>query len=181
MQGSHLLLYLGFLVAILGLVVVFERQLPVPLMIVDESNYPNTFIAERAHNFLVGLTSIGPRVTGSYENEVLAVDYIKKEVGKVMKAAKPAHKIELDVQKISGSFPLTFLDGMTQVYENVQNVVVRVGPQSGSNHSVLMNCHFDTVHDSPGKFYIHFHSNYLCQLYVLLPLGNYQDCSGAFF
>lgn len=128
-----------------------EKQLPQPLMIDDEASNQGKFIAERAKNMLVNLTSIGPRVTGSYENEVLAVRFLKYTIESIMQSAKPVHKIEVDFQKISGSFPLTFLDGMTHVYHDVQNVVVKIGSHMGSDHSILMNCHFDTVSDSPGE------------------------------
>ncbi|XP_026679415.1 endoplasmic reticulum metallopeptidase 1-like [Diaphorina citri] len=60
------------------------------------------------------------------------------------------HQIRLDTQTVSGAFPLTFLDGMTNVYRNVQNVIVRIGPVVESAHSLLVNCHYDTVPDSPG-------------------------------
>lgn len=120
-------------------------------MVEDESGNPGKFIAERAKNILVNLTNIGPRVTGSYENEIVAVNFLKNTIESIIGQAKPIHKIELDFQKISGSFPLTFLDGMTHVYHDVQNVVVKIGSHKGSEHSILMNCHFDTVSDSPGK------------------------------
>ncbi|XP_037092427.1 endoplasmic reticulum metallopeptidase 1-like [Pollicipes pollicipes] len=42
------------------------------------------------------------------------------------------------------------LDGVTSEYANVQNIVARLGPAAGSNHSLLVNCHFDTAIGSPG-------------------------------
>ncbi|KAG8237640.1 hypothetical protein J437_LFUL013618, partial [Ladona fulva] len=36
------------------------------------------------------------------------------------------HHVEVDVQRVSGSFSLRFLDGLTNVYHGVQNVIVRV-------------------------------------------------------
>lgn len=146
----HLILFLLSMVIVFGIIVYVEKQLPTPLMVEDEASNPGKFIAERAKNTLVNLTNIGPRVTGSYENEVLAVNFLKNTIESIIGQAKPMHKIELDFQKISGSFPLTFLDGMTHVYHDVQNVVVKIGSQKGSEHSILMNCHFDTVSDSPG-------------------------------
>lgn len=147
---SHLILFLLGLAVTFSIIVYVEKQLPQPLMVDDEAGNPGRFIAERAKNMLVNLTNIGPRVTGSYENEVLAVKFLKNVITSIMQAAKPVHKIELDFQKINGSFPLTFLDGMTHVYHDVQNVVVKIGSHKGSDHSILMNCHFDTVSDSPG-------------------------------
>ncbi|KZC07743.1 Endoplasmic reticulum metallopeptidase 1 [Dufourea novaeangliae] len=39
---------------------------------------------------------------------------------------------------------------MTNVYRNVQNVIVKIGPHRPTHTSVLLNCHFDTFADSPG-------------------------------
>lgn len=41
---------------------------------------------------------------------------------------------------------------MTSVYRNVQNVVVKLaGASDGNgNHSLLLNCHYDSVPGSPG-------------------------------
>lgn len=110
-------------------------------------------MAERARNHIINLTSIGPRVSGSYENEVLAVKYLTHVINDIIKGASHNHKISFDVTKHSGAFPLTFMDGMTSVYKNVQNVVVKLGPRQASEHSLLLNCHFDSVAESPGKIF----------------------------
>lgn len=123
---------------------------PKPLMIEDAQKHPHEFIAERAMTRLIKLTNIGPRVAGSYENEVLAADLLKREITKIIQNANPIHTIEMDVQKYSGSFPLRFLDGLTNVYRNVQDIVVRVASHDSSSHSLLINCHFDSFPDSPG-------------------------------
>lgn len=68
-----------------------------------------------------------------------------------MKTAHENHKILLNITKHSGAFPLKFLDGMTNVYRNVQNVIVKVGPHRPTIHSLLLNCHFDSFLGSPGK------------------------------
>ena len=129
-----------------------ESQLPTPLRISDATDYPNRFISERAMNHLMRLTDIGPRTAGSYENEVLAIRFFMDEIQAIMKTVNPVHKVEVDIQKTSGAFPLTFLDGMTNVYKNVQNVIVHVSSQgANSSNSLLLNCHFDTVSGSPGK------------------------------
>lgn len=132
-----------------------ERKLPTPLTLVDAPSNPGRFVAERAMNQLRRLTSIGPRTTGSYENEVLAIKFFQEAIGNIVEQAKPIHEVQLDIQKTSGAFPLHFLDGMTNVYRDVQNVIVRVSAlHAPSAHSLLVNCHFDTVPGSPGESYL---------------------------
>jgi hypothetical protein len=153
---SYLVAVLCFLFLVFLIIVLVERKLPTPLRLVDAPSNPERFIAERAMNHLMRLTNIGPRTAGSYENEVLAVRFFKEEIGRIVDRAKPLHKIQVDIQKTSGAFPLHFLDGMTNVYRNVQNVIVRVSDKdTESPHSLLVNCHFDTVSGSPGKSYYH--------------------------
>lgn len=138
-----------------------EKRLPTPMLLEDEPNNPGRFIAQRAKNHVYNLTSLGPRPAGSFENEVLAVNFFTREINSVINKANKIHRITSDVQKVSGSFPLEFLDGMTNVYRNVQNVLVKIGPKTESPHSLLINCHFDTVADSPGK---------LCTVYNIILL-----------
>ncbi|KAJ8925688.1 hypothetical protein NQ315_009535 [Exocentrus adspersus] len=145
--------FIGIFVLILvvfALVIIIEKQLPSGFKIEDESKYPDRFIAERAYNILKNLTKIGPRTAGSFENEVLAVKVLQEEIESIIRDANENHVIELDIQKASGAFNLEFLDGMTNVYQDVQNVVVKVGSKINSSHSLLINCHFDSVIDSPG-------------------------------
>ncbi|XP_044264233.1 endoplasmic reticulum metallopeptidase 1-like isoform X5 [Tribolium madens] len=150
METSHFLGVLGLMLVVFAAVIVIEKQLPTPLKIADEAKNPDRFIAERAHNILKKLTKIGPRIAGSYANEVTAVELLKGEVQEIINNAHENHVIELDVQKASGDFNLEFLDGMTNVYRDVQNVVVKVGSKIKSPHCLLINCHFDSVVDSPG-------------------------------
>lgn len=154
MATSYFFMLLGLMLLVLVGVIVVEKQLPPGLKIENEHKYPNRFIAERAYNILKDITDLGPRLSGSHITEVLAVKLLKDTIEKIIKDANPNNVIELDVQKVSGAFPLTFLDGMTNVYRNIQNIVVKVGSRIKSPHSLLLNCHFDTVADSPGKFYI---------------------------
>ncbi|XP_046493405.1 endoplasmic reticulum metallopeptidase 1 isoform X2 [Neodiprion pinetum] len=146
----HLLYLLLCLLAVSLTVIVLEKKLPEPLLTDTEGLYPEKFVAERARNNLVKLTKIGPRITGSYENEVMAVNFLKTEIQNIVKDAHNSHEIQIDITKHSGAFPLTFLDGMTNVYRNVQNVIVKVGSRINSKHSLLVNCHFDTFPESPG-------------------------------
>lgn len=147
----HLLLCIILSITIYVVLALLEKQLPEPVTISNELNYPDRFVAERAKNHLINLTLMGPRHVGSKENEVLAVKLILDEIKTIIKRAHSSHKVEWDLQRVSGAFSLKFLDGMTNVYRNVQNVIVRIGPVQTSRHSLLINCHFDSVVDSPGN------------------------------
>ena len=147
---QHLLFVLTFFLSVSLIVIVLEKILPEPQLIESEGLFPERFVAERARAHVVNLTSIGPRVAGSYENEILAVRYLTTAINGIIRDANENHKIVLDITKHSGAFPLTFLDGFTSVYQNVQNVIVKLGPQRPSRHSLLLNCHFDTFIQSPG-------------------------------
>lgn len=97
---------------------------------------------------------MGPRVSGSYPNEVLAVNFLKREIDLIQQTAHRNQKIHADVQVVSGAYYLGFKpQGMTSVYRNIQNVVVKLGGESegNGNHSFLLNCHFDSVPGSPGE------------------------------
>lgn len=149
-QTQHLVFVLTYFLFVSLTVIFLEKNLPEPLTIDSEDIDPERFIAEKARNFLANLTSIGPRVVGSVANEVLAVKYLKAHINDIIKKTHQNHIIMLDVTKHSGEFPLTFLDGMTSVYRNVQNVMVKIGPRRASKHSLLLNCHFDSAIESPG-------------------------------
>jgi len=148
---QHLLFVLTFFLFVSFVIIVLEKNLPEPITIDTEGLYPGRFVAERARNHIVNLTSIGPRITGSYENEVLASIFLTTTISDVIKTAHENHKILLNITRHSGAFPLKFLDGLTNVYRNVQNVIVKVGPHRPTMHSLLLNCHFDSFLESPGK------------------------------
>lgn len=150
--SHHLLLCIAVSVIFYAVLDVIEKKLPEPITISNEHIYPNRFVAERARNNLVNLTSMGPRHVGSKENEIMAIKLLTDEVKTIVSQAHSSHNIEWDLQRVSGAFTLQFLDGMTNVYRNVQNVVVKIGPIKTSHHSLLINCHYDSVMDSPGKW-----------------------------
>lgn len=115
----------------------------------------DTFIAERARVDLRILNDFGPRVTGSHANEVLAVDFLKREIAHIQTNAHPAQKIYADVQRVSGAYYADFRPhGFTSVYRDVQNVLAKlVGARERNgigNETLLLNCHFDSVAGSPG-------------------------------
>lgn len=129
-----------------------DSALPAPLA--RHAAPAERFSGERAYEHLLNLTAIGPRVAGSYENEVAAVAALVAAARAVAGAASAHNRLQLDVHTASGGFPLAFLDGMNNVYRDVQSVVGRVSPAGGAGPrprtALLLNCHFDTVPDSPG-------------------------------
>ncbi|XP_025831142.1 endoplasmic reticulum metallopeptidase 1 isoform X2 [Agrilus planipennis] len=141
---------LGLIVLVFIATVIIEKRLPVGLKVADQEKYPDQFIAERAFKTIKSLSSLGPRIAGSEENEVKALNILKKEINEIISHKKDHVIIETDVQRTSGGFYLEFLDGMTNVYSNLQNLIVKVGSHIKSSHSLLINCHFDSVTDSPG-------------------------------
>lgn len=150
--NSHIYAVIALMFTVFIAVIVLEKKLPAGLKVanINAPENKDRFISERAFNALKNLTSIGPRVAGSFENEILAVNFLKGELEKIKSDASYFHDMEIDYQKSSGAFKLTFLDGMTNVYNDVQNVVVKINSKLKSNHSLLLNCHYDTVMDSPG-------------------------------
>lgn len=59
MPSSHFMGILGLMLLTFSLVIIIEKQLPKALMIADEGQHPNNFIAERSYNILQNLTNIG--------------------------------------------------------------------------------------------------------------------------
>ncbi|KAK4883837.1 hypothetical protein RN001_000108 [Aquatica leii] len=131
-----------------GVVYLIDDISPRALHIEDEDQVVDRFIAERAQGDLKDLTDIGPRVVGTNENENLAVDLLKKKILTIIEQAHKNQKIELDLQVASGSFNST--TSAVRVYENIQNIVVKVHAAKYSKHSILINTHFDSVPTSPG-------------------------------
>ncbi|XP_044920943.1 endoplasmic reticulum metallopeptidase 1 isoform X1 [Mustela putorius furo] len=108
------------------------------------------FDARQAREYLEHITSIGPRTTGSPENEIVTVRYLLEQIKLIEAQSNSLHRISVDVQRPTGSFSIDFLGGFTSYYDNITNVVVKLEPRDGAQHAVLANCHFDSVANSPG-------------------------------
>lgn len=80
-----------------------------------------SFIEERARNDLKVLTSMGPRVCGSHENDILAVDGIMRLLTEIKNSKFAVHSLEFEVQKPTGSFYVKFQDGLTHSYAHVSD------------------------------------------------------------
>ncbi|PSN36086.1 Endoplasmic reticulum metallopeptidase 1 [Blattella germanica] len=142
-----LILTIGFL--FFGLAYFLHIRLPPILSTKDLNNYPDQFIGERALNHLKQLSNLGSKPVGSYENEVLAVEYLTREIKYIMQQKNEAQRISFDLQKCSGCYILGFKPhGFTNCYSQVQNIIVKL--DSNSSSSLLINCHFDSVPTSPG-------------------------------
>ena len=87
-----------YLLSVLGLVILMDDRLPAALTTADIPDNPDTFIEERARRTLRALTSIGARPAGSYENEVLAVDLLRRELQSIKERSHPSHKLTVDIQ-----------------------------------------------------------------------------------
>ncbi|XP_014672177.1 PREDICTED: endoplasmic reticulum metallopeptidase 1-like [Priapulus caudatus] len=143
------LILLLFYVVVLAVIFKADRTLPQPKTILEAR--PGEFSEERARAHLLALTDLGDRLVGSDANERLAVDYLVRRLNEVKASAGSAHVVEVDVQKPTGSFTLHFLGGFTSYYARVTNVLVKISPRHGSQHSLLVNCHYDSVVNSPGS------------------------------
>jgi hypothetical protein len=126
------------------------------------------------------ITSIGPRTTGSTENEILTVHYLLEQIKLIEIQSSSLHKISVDIQRPTGSFSIDFLGGFTSYYDNITNVVVKLEPRDGAQHAVLANCHFDSVANSPGMYLLfsHFKSTLPRKFINLTP--SWGSCGGHF-
>ncbi|XP_065735562.1 endoplasmic reticulum metallopeptidase 1 isoform X2 [Phocoena phocoena] len=136
-----------YLLALRALVQLSLQQLVVRRAAVG---HRGEFDARQARDYLEHITSIGPRTTGSPENEILTVRYLLEQIKLIEVQSNSLHRISVDVQRPTGSFSIDFLGGFTSYYDNITNVVVKLEPSDGAQHAVLANCHFDSVANSPG-------------------------------
>lgn len=105
--------WVAFGVAAVGgaLVAVACIDATLPLPKDPSSASKDSFIASYAQQHLNELTAIGPRVAGSYENEVAAVRVLVEAVRRIAREASPHNRVEVDVHTANGAFALTFMDG----------------------------------------------------------------------
>ncbi|XP_063697598.1 endoplasmic reticulum metallopeptidase 1-like [Culicoides brevitarsis] len=129
-------------------------NMPSPLMKTDENSNSERFIAENAFDHIEHLSkNIGPRFTGTRNNEVLTVEYILKVVETIKASMDKSLDIETEVQIGDGEFyELWQQFTAINVYENLQNVIVKLIPKQNvtNDNWILMNSHFDSVPMSPG-------------------------------
>ncbi|XP_077287981.1 endoplasmic reticulum metallopeptidase 1-like [Arctopsyche grandis] len=131
------------------LIHISDHSLPKEVTIHEAIENTNLFSSERSRNTLRKLTKLGPRLAGSIQNEVHAPALIEHEVQEAQSNAHSSQSILLQRQKGSGAYFLGFKLGFTNIYDNIQNVLALLEGSDG-NHSILINCHYDTVAASEG-------------------------------
>ncbi|XP_058813687.1 endoplasmic reticulum metallopeptidase 1-like [Topomyia yanbarensis] len=142
--GIFLILFIGNLTSYTN------SHLPDALRNAHLAKYPNAFIAERAYKDLRIMNDFGPKPTGSYANEVLAVDFLVREISYIDQLKNKNQKLIVDKQLASGGYVAVYMNkSATSVYRNVQNVVVKLVGKN-VDKALLLNCHFDSVAASPG-------------------------------
>ena len=129
---------------------IHQRMNTYPLPKSAQGSKIDEFVEENARVHLKKLTDMGPKVSGSGAN-LQAETYILNSIETIAKQKNANFELDVDVQVASGIFTLDlFKVGFTSVYQNLRNIVVKVSPVEQTNNSVLLNCHYDTVADSPG-------------------------------
>lgn len=120
-------------------------SLPTPLETRDEAANPGRFIAQVAKENLIALTSNGPRVGGSDNNEVFSTDFLRMKIRDIIAQANPVHRIEFETQQQDGHI-------MRNVYRGLQNVLVKMTPAGlpEPENYLMLSSHYDSVPQSPG-------------------------------
>ncbi|KAH8275871.1 hypothetical protein KR026_003392 [Drosophila bipectinata] len=142
----YLLFWVGLFFAV---VYPIFNHLPTGVKLEEESDLPNTFIAQRAESLLLKLDLMGPKIAGDYVTEVLMVELLLEEIGKVRQVMKSdLYDLEVDVQRSSGAF---LHWQMVNMYQGIQNVVAKLSCKSSNSSSyLLVNSHYDSKPSSVG-------------------------------
>nr|XP_014096897.2 endoplasmic reticulum metallopeptidase 1-like isoform X1 [Bactrocera oleae] len=139
-----------WLVLIFTIVIPVFFSLPTGLTIQNENSNPDRFIAERAERALINFDRIGPKVVGSHANENHTVQFLLDQLVDIRGVMHTdLFEMEIDVQVVSGAY-LHWT--MVNMYQGVQNVVVRFRTKASTSESyLLINSHFDSKPGSPGS------------------------------
>jgi hypothetical protein len=127
-------------------------------------NMPSEFNYQKAKDHLKELSSFGPRIVGSFQNEWQTPAFLMRTLRNIPVAKQHGCQLEVERQTPSGEFVhAEFLGGFTSVYRNVTNVVARLSwAEAGKGEiphdqsqpmnlpSILINAHYDSVPGSPG-------------------------------
>uniref|UniRef100_A0A914I7J6 FXNA-like protease n=1 Tax=Globodera rostochiensis TaxID=31243 RepID=A0A914I7J6_GLORO len=146
----HWLLVFCFVGVVYGAMAWQDQRMPPVVYSADRDR----FSEERARVVLNALTELGPRPSGSDNCEIHAFRILTSKIEQLKKVVeqKNVNRLEMDVQRPSGCFDLKFLSVFTLCYHRVTNLVARIGPrgQRPTDQAILINCHYDTLPDTPG-------------------------------
>eukprot|EP00298_Acanthocystis_sp_HF-20_P009627 c18414_g1_i2.p1 GENE.c18414_g1_i2~~c18414_g1_i2.p1 ORF type:complete len:955 (+),score=351.01 c18414_g1_i2:74-2938(+) len=108
---------------------------------INISDYSET----RARYHLKNIVSIGVRTVGSRNNEVIMVNYLNSQY-ESLKREFPDRELMMEFHHPSGAFSTGFLEGFTNVYDNVTNVLFYVPGNAPEEEqkTVLLSAHFDS-------------------------------------
>lgn len=139
-----------WLVLLFAVVIPIFFSLPTGLTIENAQANPGKFIAERAERIVIDFGKIGPKVVGSHANENHTVQLLLHQLEDIRSVMQTdLFEMEVDVQVVSGAY-LHWT--MVNMYQGVQNVVVRFSTKASTSKSyLLINSHFDSKPGSPGK------------------------------
>ena len=123
------------------------------------------------------LTHYGPRPVGSYEADVQAVTYLLDQLAAIKTSKNLV--MTVDTQTVSGTFHLESYN-LFQLYSGVKNVVVRLSSvrrqtESAPAPALLVNCHFDSVPQSPGASDDAVSCGVMLETIRVLSTNNRQD------
>ena len=113
----------------------------------------SSFREDLARKHLQYVTSLGPRTSGSVNNEIHARKYLLSELQKIVDFARSSG-IAADLEE-QVARPSSFqTHAHVTSYANIPNLLLRLHDPRLKNHSsgrsVLVNCHYDTAPQSPG-------------------------------
>jgi hypothetical protein len=91
----------AYYIGVFVLALICDLRLPEPKKLTDAYPDPDepVFIEQRARMMLKEMTNYGPRPTGSYENEVLTVEFLKYRIKMINQTVdRRFHDLSMDVQ-----------------------------------------------------------------------------------
>uniref|UniRef100_A0A5K3F5S2 Peptidase_M28 domain-containing protein n=1 Tax=Mesocestoides corti TaxID=53468 RepID=A0A5K3F5S2_MESCO len=106
-----------------------------------------------ARKHLKFVTGLGPRTGGSVNNEVHARKYLRLEIEKIVRLAETSGLVAKFEEQISRPSYFQTHAHITS-YANIPNLILRLHDprvkRTSPARSILVNCHYDTVSQSPG-------------------------------
>lgn len=132
----------------LGVVIPLFYHLPAGKTLEDAGPGNKAFIAERAQEDLRVFASIGTKVLSSDNNEIKTHNFVLNRLETILgNVNDEIVTMEISAQTVSGTF---IRNTQLHLYENVQNIVVKVTPTGNTNDKwILFNTHSDSKPTSP--------------------------------